>query len=452
MDQQYRVVSTVHPASVGTPGDMHEFRLSRGGETAIMTIYQPTQLDLSKYGLTSGMGWILDCVFQEVNISSNELLFEWRSLDHILPESSYFPLNVSTEGLTPEAPWDYFHINSVDRNSDGDYLISGRHTHCIYKVSGQSGSILWELQGKQSTFEVSGFNFSWQHDARWLFENDTTSIISLFDNARRTSHEVDTLHSSGKVIKVNHVTNLATLVSEIQSPNTATGKISTESQGNLQLLPNSNIFLGWGAESHISEHLPNGTPIWHATFGLEHNPNYRAFKSPWQARPGSTIPAVWAYGRTNSSRTAVYMSWNGATEVRAWNVYGGESSSGPFEPVAMYASKLGFETTVVLEKYYPWVFAEAVGENRNGIRNSSCARTFTPSDALLPFCGEMYCLGAQTAETDTEEHVSNGMLTTIEGLSIIGLVALMALLVATRQFWAKLVFGRTSRYMKVESR
>lgn len=449
MDNQYRLLTTVNAASVGLPSDMHDFRLNDRGETALMTIYQPRQLDLSKFGATLGLGWILDSGFQEVNITSNELLFEWRSLDHITPESSYQPLNISEEGHAPEAAWDYFHINSVDKNRDGDYLISGRHTNCIYKISGQSGSVLWELQGKNSTFELSGFNFSWQHDGRWLFENDTTSVISLFDNARQSNQKVDSLYSSGKIITLDHVTNLARLDKEIRSPTTSTGSLSTESQGNMQILPNSNLFFGWGAEAHISEHLSNGTPIWHAVFGQAHNPNtYRAFKAPWQGNPGLTTPALWAYGRTNSSRTAVYVSWNGATEVEAWNVYASESSRSSLELVAIRAPKVGFETTIILDRHYPWVAAEAVGKDGTVIRNSSLQKTFIPGDQILPFCDEMHCSGPPTSEFKKEAPNSLSLLLTVGVWSVLGLIAI-ALVVLSRHFWTKLVFRGAKDYMKV---
>lgn len=35
-------------------------------------------------------GWTFDCVFQEINMTDNSLLFEWRSLEHVPIEESYF--------------------------------------------------------------------------------------------------------------------------------------------------------------------------------------------------------------------------------------------------------------------------------------------------------------------------------------------------------------------------
>ncbi|KAG4429769.1 hypothetical protein IFR05_014747 [Cadophora sp. M221] len=450
MNNQYREVKTVHAASEGLPSDLHEFRLNDNGETALMTIYQPRLFDLSKFGVTSGLGWGLDSMFQEVNITSGELLFEWRSLDHILPELTYHVLNISEEGQTSETAWDYFHINSVDKSRDGDYLISARHTNSIFKISGQTGSILWELNGMNSMFEMSGFSFSWQHDARWISENDTTSIISLFDNSRRSNQEVGSLYSSGKFITLNHITNIATLDKEIRSPNTPTGQLSSQSQGNMQLLPNSNLFIGWGAEAHISEHLPNGTPVWHAVFGQEQKPNsYRAFKAPWKADPGLTTPAVWAYGRTNTSHTVVYVSWNGATEVVAWNVYAGEFDDTSHALVAVREPKGGFETSIILGQHYPSVTVEAVGIDGNPIRNSSMVRTFIPGDEILPFCSELHCLAPPTKGFNDESVEGLGILAVGMWIAV-GLVAIV-LIAITRHICIKCVGRRHRDYSKVEN-
>ena len=72
----------------------------------------------------------------------------------------------------------------MDKTKDGDYLISARYTNTIYKVSGVDGSILWRLGGKRSDFQLlDGLNFTSQHDIRIQSENDTVTLITIFDNA-----------------------------------------------------------------------------------------------------------------------------------------------------------------------------------------------------------------------------------------------------------------------------
>ena len=88
MNKNYRIVRTVEAVGSATQMDMHEFRLIDGGKRALVTIYQPRQYDLGAFGVGPGVGWIHDSVFQEIDVETGELLFEWRSLDHIAPSFS----------------------------------------------------------------------------------------------------------------------------------------------------------------------------------------------------------------------------------------------------------------------------------------------------------------------------------------------------------------------------
>ena len=60
---------------------------------------------------------------------------------------SYQPVPTS-----PSTPYDYFHINSVNLDTDGNLLISGRRTSTVYKVDRQTGNVIWRLGGKESDF------------------------------------------------------------------------------------------------------------------------------------------------------------------------------------------------------------------------------------------------------------------------------------------------------------
>jgi hypothetical protein len=75
-------------------------------------------------------------------------------------------------------------INSIEKDSKGNFLIDSRHCHAAYYVSGETGEILWTLGGRNSSFaQGEGTAFYYQHDARW-HANETQ--ISIFDNAAST--------------------------------------------------------------------------------------------------------------------------------------------------------------------------------------------------------------------------------------------------------------------------
>jgi hypothetical protein len=61
-------------------------------------------------------------------------------------------------------------LNSIQKDSAGNYLISTRHYSTIFYLS-PAGEILWELGGRNSSFQMGeGIEFFWQHDARWIDE------------------------------------------------------------------------------------------------------------------------------------------------------------------------------------------------------------------------------------------------------------------------------------------
>ena len=75
--------------------------------------------------------------------------------------------------------YDYFHINSIEPEANGNFLVSARNTHTLYEIDRKTKKILWRLGGKKSDFKMGpGTNFEWQHDAR----RQADGTITMFDN------------------------------------------------------------------------------------------------------------------------------------------------------------------------------------------------------------------------------------------------------------------------------
>ncbi|KAF7182824.1 hypothetical protein CNMCM7691_002485 [Aspergillus felis] len=354
------------------PSDLHEMRVI-DGKTALITIYETLPYDLEEYGIDPEIGWVIGGVFQEIDIKTGEVLFEWNSLDHVPLSDSLASLDldgVVGDGLTNGSAWDYFHINSVDKNHEGAYLVSARHTSCIYKISGQDGSILWQLGGTQSSFQLTNYEFSFQHDARFREENETTTILSFFDNGSN-QHIYTSSTSSGMIVSIDHCTNTSTLIRQFNAPGNGLLSIS---QGNVQILPNKDVFIGWGSNPSISEHTEDGTAIFSATLASQGAQNYRAFKWNWTAHPIDP-PALQAYSASTNSATTFWASWNGATEVDWWRIHAASPHSNEFIPLDVIYSQ-GFETKYASASYYPQSFAEAIGADGSSLANSSVVDTF----------------------------------------------------------------------------
>jgi hypothetical protein len=350
-DCHYRELKRVR-AGNGYKGDHHEFVITPEN-TALITIYGKVAMDLSSVGGPAD-GVVLDGIAQEVDIESGEVIFEWHSLDHVDLEESYYrpPPDLKTT-------FDYFHINSIDPHPNGYLTISARRTSTIYKVDRKTGDVVWRLGGKRSDFDMGyGTRTEWQHDAR----RHPDGKITIFDNGGVTR---DT-HSRGIVVEIDEDAMKATLAGEYTRPR----ETLAATQGNVQVLPNGNVFMGWGSEPYFSEFGYDGGLLFDASFPLAVE-SYRAFRFPWKGLPDGP-PAVAAESGP-SDEVTLYVSWNGATEVATWQLLAGPNHD-ELKPVGS-VTRGGFETVVTLKTDEPYVGVKA----RDG-----SGRTLGTSRAVKP--------------------------------------------------------------------
>jgi hypothetical protein len=327
-DAGYRTVRRVQ-AGRGLRGDLHEFVITPR-DTALLTSYVVTRADLSAVA-GPREGTIQDAIFQEIDLATGAVLFEWHSLDHIPMQESYAPVT---------ADWDFFHINSVDLDADGNFLVSARSTHTVYKID-RSRTILWRLGGKYSNFRMGpGADFAWQHDAR----RRPDGTLTVFDNGATPA--VERL-SRGLILDLNEQAMTATLLHQYRHPGILAG-----SQGSVQLLTNGNVFVGWGEAPHVSEFDRSGRMLFDAMLGKQYE-SYRAFRLPWTGRPAE-IPAL-AVVRRGRELTA-YASWNGATDVDSWQLLAGTDTSDLRAVSSVRAT--GFESALQIQADGPCFAAQ----------------------------------------------------------------------------------------------
>ena len=142
-NDHYQQIATVS-AGNGLSADGHEFLITPQG-TALILAYTTATADLTTIGGPANQT-VIDGVVQEIDIKTGRVLFEWNSADHVPYSQSEQPLPAS-----PSTPWDWFHINAVKLDTDGNLLIDARDTWTAYKVDRHSGQIIWQLGGKAST-------------------------------------------------------------------------------------------------------------------------------------------------------------------------------------------------------------------------------------------------------------------------------------------------------------
>src|SRR5580693_5638002 len=173
-DHAYRQIAVV-AAGNGYQADLHEFRITPRG-TAFLTIYNHIPYDLSSAGGPAN-GIVIDGVAQEVDVASGKVVWEWHSIDHV-------PLSESQVAAPTSAttPYDYFHINAVNWDDEGNVLIDSRNAWTAYKIDRRTKEIIWRQGGKSSTFALTtgdnGTQTAWQHDPEFV----DSRTLRFFDN------------------------------------------------------------------------------------------------------------------------------------------------------------------------------------------------------------------------------------------------------------------------------
>lgn len=417
MNASYDVVHKVgksngHAATL--PTDLHDFVIT-AQDTALVTVYTPKQFDIRSFGRKWNDVWnqaVWDCSFQEIDLETGEVTFNWEALAHVNTSATYSTLASSGDAGTRTAPFDWFHINSVQKDELGNFLVSARNTHAVYYVDARTEEVLWTLGGKQNSFQDlsdgRALNFAWQHDARFVpmdafpelytppskHEGVTTRLMTLFDNAAMDwDYTFGTPYSRALLLELSYPTtrsthnakpvkgNMGTFdaqkgsvtkglseqdrakVSAINATDsTYTVRVVREyinqqhvrsgTQGNVQILPHTP-----GKDSHVL-----------AGYGL--NAVITTFSSNGSVLCDAHFGAStsWKNGNVQSYRAFkfpwsgrpgyppsvalrwgnVYVSWNGATDVSYWALQASHDGVSDWREITR-VPKESFETVIAID-------------------------------------------------------------------------------------------------------
>jgi hypothetical protein len=274
-NDRYQQIATVN-AGNGLSADGHEFLITPWN-TALILSYTTATANLTSIGGAADQT-VINGVVQEIDIRTGKVLFQWNSEDHVPFSQSEQPLPAS-----PSTPWDWFHVNAVHIDADGNLLIDARDTWTTYEVNRFTGNIIWQLGGKDSSFKLraapgqsldnTGEIFAWQHDPEAIGQDEYT----FFDNESAGTPEFPV--SRAVTVKLDPRRRTATLIASDDQPE----GLVAPSQGNAQTTPDGGLFVGWGALPYFSEFDPAGRLVFNAEFPTGVN-TYRAYVLPW--RPG----------------------------------------------------------------------------------------------------------------------------------------------------------------------
>ncbi len=359
MNSHYQTVARVGGGN-GLRADLHDFQILPH-DIAYVTAFNPIRCDLSSAGGARN-GAIIDTAIQEIDMKTGLVRWEWHSLDHVGVAES--------ETSAPKGtPWDWFHINSIDPEADGDLLISARSTWAAYQLEGGTGDILWRLGGTDSSFKMGpGTSTAWQHDGRLLADGEVT----LFDDGANPP-----VHEQSRAVRIaldfnTHEAHLSAAFTHPDPP------VLAASQGNVQTLARGDTVVDYGGVPEISEYNADGALLFDAHLSFDMS-SYRGFRFPWSGRPLDP-PALLANLNNTGEETIVHMSWDGATEVASWRVLAG-AQAGSLAPAATVAAG-GFESATILPKKYAYVAVQALGAAGNVLGSSRPARAVSYEAAL----------------------------------------------------------------------
>jgi hypothetical protein len=364
LDTRYRVVARVRGGDRAAL-DLHECRLTDRG-TLLAIIYVDRRRSLASVG-GRRRAEVVDGIVQEIDVATGRVLMSWSSLDDVALRESYEPL----PRRRGEA-YDYVHLNSVAEDTDGNLLVSARHTWAVYKLDRRTGRVIYRLGGKRSDFRLSSEGrFAWQHDAQAAGEN----LVRIFDNSSGLVNDRASgprrFRSSSRVVtlRLDPAARTATpAAAAIRHPL----RISVGTQGNAALLDGSgDLFVGWGSRGRFSEFDPRGRMLFDARMARGFD-SYRAYRSPWSATP---LEAPQAAARAAGERTVVSASWNGATEVAAWRALAGRRRDA-LAPRSIVPWR-NLETRTTVATAGPYFAVEALDAAGGVLRRSAVVRRST---------------------------------------------------------------------------
>ncbi|KAJ6439131.1 phosphatidylserine decarboxylase family protein [Purpureocillium lavendulum] len=331
VDGSYQVCTEIRPVGY-FKGELRGIRISKNGG-AIINFTNQTRIGADD--TSPLMEGIYESIFQEVDLESGELLFEWRAASYTAS------------------------INSVDKSTEGDYLVAGSFSgsNTVICVSHKHGHILWQLGGSANDFKDASSGaatrFSGYHQASFL-QNETSLVI--LDHGSATVTESTGRGSDVRILELE--LDLERMVVSLAGTNQPLSKLSTASA--VQFLPNGNILLSYDGipsfrevsksdvlcDVHFSPSLVPSLTKGPGMAGLAKGHNYRISKFHWVGQPKG-LPEI----AVDTEERAVYVSWNGATTIDAWVLQSKRKGDSDTWIDHVRVPKLQFETRIPIPRH-----------------------------------------------------------------------------------------------------
>lgn len=214
----------------------HDVRMDKNGNVVTLT-RTSKPFDMSSRGGekndTLGGDGIL------VMDTTGKVIWEWDIWD---------VWDLTKDPLLKEFSYDRFHVNSLNFDTDGNYLVSVAIEDQIWKVNSRTGEIMWKL-GKNGDFKMDTANyFSFQHSAHINSQGD----LMVFDNSLWRKE------SGGVSFHLDTVNMIATTKIMAILPK----EKYTSRMGSAYLLPNGNLLQNSAKTGSVMVTDQKGKILW----------------------------------------------------------------------------------------------------------------------------------------------------------------------------------------------
>ncbi|CEM10236.1 unnamed protein product [Vitrella brassicaformis CCMP3155] len=348
-----------HKAGHGYQADQHDIAISADGKRRAFLIVDTQLTDVGRWlrekenkGGASGADdrlsevWVYVPIVQVLDEDDN-IVMEWRASDTwpipelVLRHEGSVEALIERQKANPNGPMDVAHINSVSFTPDGNLLVSLRHLN-VLEVDVNTGRINWMLGGSATDRLFNDFaidedsRFREQHHVRML----GSGHITLFDNRNPPPGDGSTPKYS-RALELKIIKHNSSTTSDGDFPYSV--KTVWEHRGPyglamgwVQRFANGNTGINWGGLANketpfYQEVTADGSTVFEMKL-TSANGAYSTYKGVWWSRPtrpplltmNEPLPA--AADTDTPIPAALHFSWNGATNVKEWEVYGGLSS------------------------------------------------------------------------------------------------------------------------------
>jgi Arylsulfotransferase (ASST) len=331
--------------------DLHAFQITPQGDALVGSD------TLSWRKVNRHWEWVLGYLVEKWSLVSDasgihlgQLLFAWNAINDVRLSDSH----IGDPGAGHI--WDYFHGNAITQAPDGDLLVSGRNTWGIYEIDDRRGT---------SDFDHVYWQVGAAHDHRlaqpWCYQHDISplghGVYSLYDDGGTgpgcmpgsTEHP-----SRGVIFSVN--TSKRPVGVRLIRAYTHNPPIYSGFTGSMQMLANGDALIDWANIPEITEYNSSGQDVMDLSLS---GWSYRGYRWAWDGQP-TQAPAVAA--QPTATGTDVWASWNGSTEVAAWQVLAGTDAS-HLTPIGSPTTKTGFETSIQISGQYNTVAVQALSSS-----------------------------------------------------------------------------------------